>query len=83
MNFGVVDFKNSVEFSMFINLAGEVTNFIELSVDSCLLSVLGSLELEINLESFSFYLYKIPFPCLRISGSPEVRSTIVEAVLSP
>ncbi|TDX83189.1 hypothetical protein B0I22_3261 [Epilithonimonas xixisoli] len=27
--------------------------------------------------------YKIPFPCRRISGSPEVKSTIVEAVLSP
>ena len=29
MNFGVVDLKNSVEFSMFINFAGEVMNFIE------------------------------------------------------
>ena len=28
MNFGVVDFNNSVEFSTFINLAGEVMSFI-------------------------------------------------------
>lgn len=28
MNFGVVDLRNSVEFSMFISFAGEVMNFI-------------------------------------------------------
>jgi hypothetical protein len=39
MNFGVVLFRNSVEFSTFINLAGDVMNFIFLmSVDSCWLS---------------------------------------------